>query len=245
LNNLYFHWMLDVLPRFQILARAGIDLAEIDYILIHDRLPFQQETLKILGIPSDKILSADRYSHLQATQLVVPSFPGAVAWMPQWTCNFLQDHFLPQAGDFTSGVGDRLYISRQQTANRRLINEAEVIDLLTRFGFKVVTLETLSVVEQAVLLSQAQVVVAPHGGGLTNLAFCAPGTKVIELFSPNYIYPCYWLVSNLAQLEYYYLLGEAPLGFHFHQLLYADPRLEDMYIDLNKLKTILQFAGIS
>jgi tetratricopeptide (TPR) repeat protein len=241
LNDFYFHWMFDVLPRIALLHRSGIQITEIDWFVICDRLPFQQETLQTLGIPTAKILGCDRGVHIQAAQLIMPSFPGSVAWMPRWTCDFLRHHFLDR--DLVVPT-EMLYISRDKTASRRVINEAEIIELLTQVGFKVVMLESLSVAEQATTLAKAKVVIAPHGGGLTNLVFCRPGTKVIELFSPNYVYPCYWLISNLLGLSYHYLLGETPLGFHMHQLLYSDPRLEDIYIDLNQLIKLMKFAQI-
>ncbi|NET56918.1 MAG: tetratricopeptide repeat protein, partial [Symploca sp. SIO2E6] len=225
LNDLYFHWMLDILPRIELLHQSGIEWGAIDYFLISSCLPFQQETLQALGIPKTKILETAEYPHLQATRLVVPSFPGTVAWMPPWVCNFLRRTFLDKCeagtlnrqqptGDKSMEIQtppkelfpsascllppalqkiERLYISRQSVANRLVINEKEVISFLEQFGFTSVSLESMSVRQQAALLAQAQVVVAPHGSGLTNTVFCSPGTKVIEIFSPNYVYHCYWL----------------------------------------------------
>jgi len=112
------------------------------------------------------------------------------------------------------------------------------MDWLEPLGFQSVTLESLSVSAQAELLSSAEVVISPHGGGLTNLAFCRSGTKVIELFAPRYVYPCYWFLSNLAGLEYAYLVGKTP-GMGLNQLLYADARREDMWIDGEELRSLL------
>jgi hypothetical protein len=235
-NDMYFHWMFDVLPRWELLCRSGWDETTLDGIIVSDRLPFQQETLRCLGIPSAKIHSTDRHLYCQAQHLIVPSYPGSPAWMPEWVCNWLRKTFLPASSQGTR----RLYISRHQTANRRLINEAEVMDLLQTYGFECVVLETYSVLEQAALLAEAEVVISPHGGGLTNLVFCRPGTKVIELFSPHYVYPCYWLVSNLVGLDYSYLLGKTPEGFYLHQLFYPDSRTEDILIDRHELEHLLR-----
>jgi tetratricopeptide (TPR) repeat protein len=241
-DDMYFHWMFDVLPRIDLLRRSGIDFETIDYFLVSNHLPFQQQTLERLGISVAKILPVA--PHLQATALIVPSFPASPAWMPQWACEFLRRVFLPQAVSATSSHTNklRLYLSRQTTANRRLINETDCWSVLQRFGFQAVNLETLSVSEQAELLAQAEIVVALHGSGLTNIVFCQPGTKVIELFSPYYVYPCYWLISNLVQLEYYYLLGSTPMGTFLHQLLYPNPRIEDIWIDPTQLEALLQLA---
>lgn len=246
LNDLYFHWMFDVLPRIELLKLSGTELASIDKFLVntHSLLPFQKETLDHLEIPSEKRLTDARSSHLQASTLVVPSFVGAIAWMPKWSCDFLKTTFLKQPSSPHSEKMEYIYISRKTATNRRVLNEDALINLLHQFGFKSVTLESMSVVEQAKLMAGAKAVIAPHGSGLTNLVFCNPGTKVIEIFSPNYVYPCYWLVSNLVKLDYYYLLGESLPGFYFHQLIYPSPRIEDIFVDLNSLLDVMRLAKI-
>jgi tetratricopeptide (TPR) repeat protein len=242
LNDTYFHWMFDILPRIELLYKSGIDITTIDKFLVSSRLNFQKETLKALGITETKILETDEYPHIQATTLVFPSFPGSVAWMPKWACDFLRSEFLDKKQIETEKI-ERIYISRKETANRRIINEDEIVSCLTECGFRSVILESMSVAEQAALLAHAKVVVAPHGGGLTNTVFCNPGTKVIEIFSPNYVYPCYWLISNQIGLEYYYLQGENPSGFYLHKLLYPDARLGDIFVNINELLKIMRFAG--
>ncbi len=249
-NGMYFHWMFDVLPRLDLLRRSGIGFSEIDGFLVSHQLPFQRETLQLLGVPTAKILETQHYSCIQADELIVPSFPAVPAWMPQWACEFLRSTFLRSDVRAMDNVKEfslqshRLYISRHSTATRRIINEAEMIEFLSDLGFQMVTLESLSVLEQATLLATAQVVISPHGGGLTNLVFCNLETKVIEIFSPKFVYPCYWLVSNLVNLEYYYLLGKVPEGEYLHQLFYPNPRLEDIFVDLGELKQLLRQAGV-
>ena len=56
---------------------------------------------------------------------------------------------------------------------------------------------------------EAEAIVAPHGAGLTNLVWCAPKTRVVEIFSPLYVNLCYWAIASLTQADYYYLLGSA------------------------------------
>lgn len=248
MNDMYFHWMLDVLPRWQLLCSyRGGDASwdAIEGVVVSDRLPFQQETLHRLGIPPDKIFSTAAHSHIQATQLIVPSYPASPAWMPGWACEWLKQKFLPKhLPKQEQGIPKRLYISRSYTANRRLINELELLKALQPWGFQTVYLESLAVSEQAALFAQAEVVIAPHGGGLTNLVFCRAGTKVIELFSPQYVYPCYWLISNWVELEYGYLLGVMPEGRMLHQLFYSNARTADFLIDLDELKRLLEQMDI-
>lgn len=246
-NNVYFHWLLDCLPRFELLRLSGLDLSQVDYFLVSDRLSFQQESLRILGIPNTKILSLEAHLHIQAPKLIVPSFAGAIAWFQPWVADFLTTTFLDQSTYsriYPSTHPTRLYISRQNATNRRIVNEAEIVEYLEQIGFVKIDLESLSITDQAQLFAQAEVIVAPHGSGLTNAIFCTPSTKLIEIFSSNFVYPCYWYISNLLKLDYFYLLGELPIGYSLHTLLYPNPRIEDIFVNLDTLKRLLNLAGV-
>ncbi|GAB4460331.1 MAG: hypothetical protein OHK0037_07430 [Elainellaceae cyanobacterium] len=237
-NNIYFHWMLDILPRFKILQDSGLDLSQIDYWLVGDRHSWQRDSLHHLRIPPENILSVQEHLHIQADRLIVPSFPGAVAWPQSWVCDWLKESFL-SSQELDPKRPCRLYISRQKTRDRRVVNEASVIQLLESKGFTTVYLEDCTIAEQAQLFHNAEIVISPHGSGLTNLVFCRPTTQVIELFSPNYVYPCYWYLSNLVGLDYAYHIGTVPAGNFWHTLLYPLVRTEDIWVDLDALSQLV------
>ena len=74
-------------------------------------------------------------------------------------------------------------------------------------GSSASTREAHSVQEQIDHFAGAEVVVAPHGAALANLVFCRPGVRVLELFAPRYVNPCYWTIAdNIAAARYRYLV---------------------------------------
>jgi len=236
----YFHWMFDVITRFDLLQRSGL-IETIDKFVVNaSDSSYQAETLETLGIPQDKILESRCNLHITADKLIVPSISyngsGAVS---QWKCEYLKQTFLKEQQPLNTDYSERIYISRQQASYRRIVNDDEVIKYLEKFGFRSVKLETMSIAEQASCLAAAKVVVAPHGGGLTNLVFCSPGTKVIELFSPLYVPYCYWMISNLCGLEHYYLIGDL-----VDEETPTKPLHKNMRLDLNSLKKLLTIAGV-
>ena len=259
-GNVYFHWMVDILPRIEILRRNGINFEQIDWFLINStKQPFQQETLRILGIPEDKIIESDRHPYIQAKKLIVPSFSGHLAWAERWALEFHRQVFLNRSLStvFKDGFKqkenqnnqvisypERIYISRNKAKYRRVIHEEKVIDLLSQYGFITIELETLSVVEQASLFANAKVIVSPHGSGLTNIMFCTPETTVIELVSPNYIKHYYWAIAQQLGLKYYYLVGEDFSYYPIRQIMYPNSLTEDIIINLSKLEKMLSQASI-
>lgn len=241
-GHVYYHWMMDLLPRLEILRRSGISLEAIDWFVVNNtNQPFQQETLTQLGIPPEKILASDEYPHIQAEQLIVPSFPGHLDWVPLATLTWLRQTFLPRRKPST---GMRLYLSRAHAAYRRVTNETELCDRLSPFGFITLHPETLSVQEQAELFAQADIIVAPHGSGLTNLAFCSPGTRVIELFSPDYVRTDYWIISQHLHLEHYYVIGEPFDCELLRRLMDPNPLTENVYVTSAATEGILKVLNL-
>jgi capsular polysaccharide biosynthesis protein len=239
----YFHWMVDVLPRLELLRQSGIQFAEIDRFWINEvRSPFQQATLDHLGIPAAKWLSADRHPAITADRLTVPSFPSHLGWAEAWVLNFLRQQFLPIASSHP--CHERIYISRNQANHRRLLNEAAVIERLQSIGFVVVEPEHLSFSEQIALFSQAKVIVAPHGGGLTNLIFASPGTIVIEFMTRSYMRHYYWQISQQLQLQHFVAIGEPFTCPPIYALMYPSPLMEDIWLDLATLEKVLAQADL-
>jgi capsular polysaccharide biosynthesis protein len=244
-GNVYYHWMVDILPRIEILRCSGVNLERIDWFLVNSlSQPFQRETLNALGISLDKILESDRHPHIQAKRLVVPSFPGHLEWVPPRGIEFLRKVFITEKILSFSSYPERIYISRARAKYRRVLNEEEVKEQLKKTGFVSVFLESLSLEEQIALFTHAKVIVAPHGSGLTNILFCHKGAKVIEIFSPHYIRPDYWIISHYLGLEHYYLVGEVFACYPIRQLMYQTPLTEDILVNLKFLKKMLKVTGI-
>jgi tetratricopeptide (TPR) repeat protein/capsular polysaccharide biosynthesis protein len=237
--NVYFHWMVDILPRWELLRRGGFDWDEIDWFYIN-QCPhsFGRETLKRLGVPESKILECDRHPYIQADRLVVPSFPGYLGGLPDWALAFLRQTFLPE-NVTGSGLPERIYISRAQARYRHVLNEAEVTAMLGEFGFVSIVLESLPLDEQIALFANAKVIVAPHGSGLTNLIFCQPQTQVIELVSGNYIRHYFSAIGQSLKLDYSSLEGKSFVGDTLRSLLYPKSLIEDLFVDIKGLKTML------
>jgi len=242
----YYHWMFDVVPKVRLLADAGITLEEIDLFATNmSGLSFQDETLALLKVPQERLRRVNGNTHLKADRLVVPSPTINSSFdTPQWTCKFLRELLLSNvepALKERGGNPELLYITRSRSAFRHVINEGELTDFLTGLGFSTIAPEDLTVVEQAARFASARAIVSVHGAGLVNLVCSNPGTKIIELFSPNFVQTNYWGISSVMGLDYYYLFAEGE-----HPKPAADPlnRFDDLKVDIAKLKATLKLAGI-
>jgi hypothetical protein len=109
-------------------------------------------------------------------------------------------------------VGDwptRIYVSRRKDAARPLANEREVEAAMRREGIAVVYTQDLSVLEQMSLFSSAELVVAPHGAGLTNLVWADQIRQVVEIFPTHYFNDCFARLSRMVGADYRYVVSKA------------------------------------
>lgn len=250
----YWHWMVDCLPRLDWLRQARFDWAAIDWFVV-DRLdyPFQRATLEQLGIDPNQVVCSDEFPHLQADRLLtLPPIgrctPVADNTFTPQTRDFLRREFLPLAEAIApADCPPRLYITRRQSVkHRRFLNEPEIWPLLQQRGFQVVDLDGLSLGHQAALFARAEAIVAPHGAGLTNLAYATPGAIVVELLPPRYVANFFWLAANCGGLEYWAVLGRETLpplppdDWIARTQTYRD----DLEIDPDRLRETLDRAGL-
>ncbi len=236
----FFHWMTDALPRLQILRKASsIPWAAIDHFLVSKGIPAIHESLTLLGIPDHKVVVTHSDSHFRCDLLVVPSFAAAPGNVPPWAIQFLRS----QLGISSLGPSKRIYISRSEAFGRRIVNEQDLWPILASRGFIHVTLEKMKLSEQIRLFSEAEAVVAAHGAGMTNLIWCKPQIKVLEIFSPRYVNLCYWAIASIMQADYHYLLGSADgIVDDVHDARYF---LEDIFVDPLLLERSLDAMSLS
>lgn len=197
----YYHFLTDVLPRLELVRRAGI---EPTHFVVNDVAPFQRELLERVGVSPPQVVRGD---HVRADELIVPSLPDNHLRTPPWVAPWLRQQLLP---DDVGEPKRRLFVRREASRHtRRLNNEAALLAALTPYDVEVIDPGQLPVAEQIRLFAEAEVVVGTHGAGLTNIAFCPPGATVVELFAPDYVNPCYFnLATTVEGLAYRYVVGD-------------------------------------
>ena len=193
-NDNYWHWLYDVLPRLALCSKA-FSLEEIDFFLFPSIYKkFQEETLDCLNIPKNKRLSSEKFRHIKAKELIVTDHPFVISGVatedimniPKWISQWLKDNFLKQNTISNKKNIRKVYIDRSdetsdRQASRSIINEDEVKKYLLKDNFTPVKLHNIKFSDQVQLFYNADCIVGLHGGGFANLAFCKPGTKVVEL----------------------------------------------------------------
>lgn len=203
----YFHWLIDCLPRIEGLEHYQQQTGFKPVVIIESNpTSWQIESLKLLGYNVDDCIQWN-LPRIQVKRLVVPSFrrdtQDIVSTM---ACRWIHQRVLSNLSKIESEkltFSPRIFISRPKSALRRVVNEDDVVEALTRFGFVAYRLEEMKFSDQVRLFSQAEIIVAPHGAGLTNMIF-SQKTIVIELLN-SWINPCFFTLSKQLGFQYGFL----------------------------------------
>jgi hypothetical protein len=223
----YNHRMTFALPKVYLFEKSGL---KIDKYVTDCSTHFHKESLEALWIHKEKILIADPKEYFQADNLMIASTTTVHGNLPKRAIDFLQHTFLTDSKWKKTDL--KLFIERKTT--RKIKNQSEVRGFLEKKGFKKVVLDTMSIKEQADLFQRAQIIVSPHGAWLTNLVFCQPWTKVIELFHEKTVFWHYFCLSQSCNLDYSYLVWKID-NTQTH-IIQMD---RDMDIPMDKLRNTL------
>ncbi|HEX4080355.1 MAG TPA: glycosyltransferase family 61 protein [Rhizomicrobium sp.] len=247
--SLFSHWMFDLLPKLEVLRRAGWTPDKVDcYVVNSNGARFCAETLARLGIPLKKTIHGAGRS-ISAERLLIPSRVRRGFWTPSWVREFVATTFLGDGGRSIGDRSTRVYVSRAKAKRRRIINEDEVRYILEKRKFEVFVAEDMAVAEFAEIVRGASAMVAPHGAGVTNVAFARPGVRVLEMFGAH-IAPEGWLMTNSVGGQHYILAGKDKHGrYPWHEGVYEgyswDQRNEEDYlVDAGDLEGALDIMGV-
>ena len=229
----YYHWMFQILPRIKILKESGVSFDKLYFYELNK--PYQFETLKELAIQESDIIVGKPDHIIVSQELIVPSIPVWIAKgksFSPWVIEYLKSNLLAQSD--TQNFPDKIFISRQKASLRNIVNEDALVEELVKKGYQRVFLEDYSVKDQALMFSQVKEVIGVHGSGLTNLLFCTPGTKIIEIDPFDGHRGPYSLLAQEMQLHYQQLETSA-------EDLSDDQRnQEDVFVPVDKLLALLR-----
>lgn len=220
----YHHWLINTLGRLA--AIAGFpELRDLPCLVPGPLNAWQRESLAWLGVDEAR-LRFHAFDVVRCGRLVIPSggdfSPAMLDWLRRQATTRL-----PMIGS----PARRLYISRADAQQRRVINEDEIRSELTRRGFDILVPSATSFREQVSLCASADWIVGPHGAGLTNAVFAAPGATLIEFHPADEMNHVFWLQASASGQRYGMVSGDV-----------VNPR-RDQFVPLPALIELLERCG--
>lgn len=201
----YAHWLVDQLPTVRGLQRYRAATGRNPTVLVEPDPPeWILESLALVGVEdpvpfdmefveTDRLVVASCRESVPRNQSVYEPSKADIDW--------LTSEIQSRVPESSSDYPDRIYVSRENLPGRgrNVTNRAELNSVLEEFEIEVCTPETRSLADQVRLYENAEIIVGPHGAGLTNMIF-SRNASVIELLSTPY--PMYEHLAQLSGHEY-------------------------------------------
>lgn len=103
---------------------------------------------------------------------------------------------------------NRIFINRQLSGRRTIINNKEVEELLQRYDVQIINFEDYNFFEQIAIANNCRFLIGAHGSGLTNMMFMEKGARVFELHKKvenkyDHHSTVYWRMAGVLSHTYY------------------------------------------
>lgn len=198
--NNYYHWTIECLLRVRLLEKYGAETGTFPTLLVPENCTsWMKEALGIVDYTGEIASVGDEI--ISVNNLVVPTFPGPLPV----ECFWLRDR-MRENNRVHDEKDERIYISRSDATVRRVSNRNNIERVLDEYNINSYVLGDLSVHEQIDLFSRAELIVAPHGAGLTNILY-GDDLTVVELFGDKTMATFDRLAENMNH-DYHYLQCE-------------------------------------
>lgn len=217
-TNNYYHFLVDTLAQMHWLARwpsvAGARMIVSGYTPdVAEALPFMGQSMEVFGIHQASLYPYDG-TMMFCRHVVFPVRDTGATPI--------------KIAELRSKLGlqgrkrgkERLYITREKAVRRKISNEAMLKVCLLNHGFRLIDPGALTFREQVALFAEAEIVVGPHGAGLTNAAFMAPGGAMVELTHTGRVVWTFHEVACASGHAYACVVGDMTAGQD--QPLFAD-----------------------
>jgi len=233
----YGHWLIEGLPRVA-LAAEHFDLGQLRFIIADGHgLAMEQvykDSLAAFGIGSGQLIFLD-WETVCFDELIYPLPMTAHPWTKSLrVVQVLED--LAARYHFDLEGAKRIYVSRNKTSQRRLVNEDAILEIVSKLGFVAVCPEALAFREQVQFFRSAEYIIGNYGAALTNLVFAPRKVSVLALTSQFMQDDFIWDLTSLKDGNYTSLHGKAlqpHLGYH-----------SDFEIDLVEFEAMLACIGL-
>ncbi len=192
-GNNYFHFLFDIISRFKLFEQK-YSLDDVDYFYVPGTSIWQKKILNSFKIHENRLINSQMIRHISADKIIAVDHPWyyegtmqkEVVNIPSWIVHWLREKFLKIAVKFS--CGDKIFIDRSESKfnHCKLQNNDEIISFLKSKGFESYKVGELDFFHQIYLFNNAKIIIGPHGAAHTNIVFCRPETKIIEIIPDNH-----------------------------------------------------------
>jgi tetratricopeptide (TPR) repeat protein len=203
-NGNYYHWLLDCLPRLDLLHERE---RQLPLLIDRNTAAWQIDLLERFGVKEDQLVRANLLQPTEVDTLVMPSHLSTLMVVHPDAIAFVRNTLLGSRQDATPRRGKRLYVGRLSASGRAMLNESEVRARFRRADFEFVDPGTMTIPEQIDLFHDAEVIAGPGGAGLSNIVLAPRGAKLLNLTSADIVCQTFTSITSVIGQESWFCAG--------------------------------------
>jgi len=180
----YYHFLIEQFTRlFMVLDMEG----PVDAVLMYHSNRFMNESLALIGLHGKALSFDDNQVPLFVEELIIPQ---------SHICGIASVYILEIAKQYfdtklklwpkqLNSTQKKITVIKRSGTTRIIKNHDQLIAQLQSTFPKeeiVVFQEPFTILETAKLFASSDIVIAPHGSGLSNIIFTRPGSIIIEIY---------------------------------------------------------------
>ena len=208
-GNNYFHFFFDIIPKIYFVKKKI--KKKINFYYVSAPKKWQIKIFKILGITKNTLISSSKNKHIFADEIISLDHPwykkgyiqNQVKKIPRWIILVNRKIFLNKAKKVK--IMKKIFLDRSSSKfnHCQIYNQKEVNKWIKKNKIKSYKPEKLSLEKQIYLFNKASIILGAHGAAFTNIIFCKPGTKVIEIIPADHPNRKCERISKILKLKYF------------------------------------------
>jgi capsular polysaccharide biosynthesis protein len=212
-GNNYFHFMFDIIPKLKLLKEVE-KIIDIDYFYVPKIQKWQLKIYELLSLNKNKLIDSEQYRHINATEIITVDHPwyfknnfqNEVINIPDWIIKDNRKSFFNFALKFNNN--NKIFLDRSSSkySHCQITNNDEFKKILEIKGFTSYKVEELTFQEQIYLFQEASIIIGAHGAAFTNIIYCKPKTKIIEIIPTSHPNKKCERISNILNLNHHKII---------------------------------------
>ena len=208
----YYHFLIETIAQLQYLD--NIEEYRKFPVLIDKRaldVPQMQQIIDVYNEAQHKIIGIALYERITCHRIILcdkpTMLPGNVVdyHCMDISCYSIRKdaiHYIRNSVKLSSRDPKiKIFISRRNGVQLRIVNEREIEDIFIRHGYEIVYPEELSFIEQVSLFSSATYIAGSSGAALSNVIFSREGATLICIVPAAYKFYLYSTLASMNQLN--------------------------------------------
>lgn len=132
----------------------------------------------------------------------------------------------------SSKYSTKIFISRKVSKNRKY-NEDEIIKLVSKYGFSVLSPEKYCLFDQISIFNGANIIIGASGAAFSNILFCQENCKIICFQAREMDLPIFSTIARIVKSNMSYIIGK-PKGIQNKNSIHSNFK-----VNIDQLKIML------